>query len=68
MTLFSCLVSALAMSSCLWVALATLALLTISILAMASCLCAPAVTLAMRVISPLPVSTSRSRDWTLLRR
>ena len=30
-------------------------------------LCAEA-TLAMRVISPLPVSTSRSRDWTLLRR
>ena len=25
-------------------------------------------TLAMRVISPLPVSTSRSRNWTLLRR
>ena len=68
MTLFSCLVSALAMSSCLWVAVATLALLTISILAMSSSLWARAATLAMRVISPLPVSTSRSRNWTLLRR
>ena len=68
MTLFSCLVSLLAMSSCLWVAVATLALLTISILAMSSSLCARAATRAMRVISPLPVSTSRSRDWTLLRR
>ena len=47
---------------------ATLALLTISILAMSSSLCVRAATLAMRVISPLPVSTSRSRDWTLLRR
>ena len=68
MTLFSCLVSLLAMSSYLWVAVAPLALLTISILAMSSSLCARAATLAMRVISPLPVSTSRSRDWTLLRR
>ena len=68
MTLFSYLISLRAMSSCLWVAVATLALLTISIRAMSSFLCARAATLAMRVISPLPVSTSRSRDWTLLRR
>ena len=68
MTLFSDLVSPLAMSSSFWVAVATLALLTISILAMSSSLCARAATLAMRVISPLPVSTSRSRYWTLLRR
>ena len=45
-----------------------LALLTISILAMSSSFCARAGTLAMLVISPLPVSTSRSRDWTLLPR
>ena len=68
MTLFSDLVSPLAMSSSFWVAVATPALLTISILAMSSSLCARAATLAMRVISPLPVSTSRSRNWTLLRR
>ena len=68
MTLFSCLVPPLAMSSCLWVAVATLALLTISILAMSSSFCARAATLAMQVVSPLPLSTSRSRDWTLLRR
>ena len=68
MTLFSDLVSPLAMSSSLWVAVATLALLTISILEMSSSLCARAATLAMRVISPLPVSTSRLRNWTLLRR
>ena len=66
MTLFSDLVSPLAMYSCLRVAVATLALLTISILAMSSSLCARVATLAMRVISPLPVSTSRSRNWTLL--
>ena len=65
MTLFSDLVSPLAMSSTFWVAVATLALLTISILAMSSSLCARAATLAMRVISRLPVSTSRSRYWTL---
>ena len=59
---------ALAMSSCPPVAVATLALLTISILAMSSSFCARAATLAMQVVSPLPVSTSRSRDWTLLRR
>ena len=40
MTLFSCLVSPLAMSSCFWVAVATLALLTISILVMSSSFCA----------------------------
>ena len=68
MTLFSSLVSPLAMSSSLWAAVATLAILTISVLAMSSSFCAPAATLAMRIISPLPVSTSRSRDWTLLRR
>ena len=68
MTLFSDLVSPLAMSSSFWVAVATLALLTISILVMSSYLCARAATLAMRVISLLPVSTSRSRNWTLLRR
>ena len=68
MTLFSDLVLPLAMSSSFWVAVATLALLTISILAMFSSLCARAATLAMPVISPLPVSTSRSRNGTLLRR
>ena len=31
-------------------------------------LCAPAATLAMRIMSLFPVSTSRSRAWTLLRR
>ena len=67
MTLFSDLVSPLAMSSSFWVAAATLALLTISILAMSSSLFARTATLAMRVISLLPVSTSRSRNWTLLR-
>ena len=40
----------------------------VSPLAMSSSLCARAATLAMRVISPLPVSTSCSRNWTLLRR
>ena len=49
-------------------AMVTPALLTTSILAMSSSLCARAATLAIRVISPLPVSTSRSRNWTLLRR
>ena len=39
-----------------------------SALAMSSSLCARAATSEMRVISPLPVSTSRSRNWTLLRR
>ena len=68
MTLFSSLVSPLAMSSSLWAAVATLAMLTLSVLAMSSYFCAPATTLAMRIISPLPVSTSRSRVWTLLRR
>ena len=68
MTLFSSLVSPLAMSSSLWAAVATLAILTISVLAMSSSFYAPAATLGMRIISPLPVSTSRSRDWTLLRR
>ena len=68
MTLFSSLVSPLAMSSSLWAAVATLAILTISVLAMSSSFCAPGATLAMRIILPLPVSTSRSRDWTLLRR
>ena len=58
----------MAMSSSPWAAVATLAILTISILAMSSSFCAPAATLAMRVILPLPVSTSRSRDWTLLQR
>ena len=40
----------------------------VSALAMSSSLCARAATSEMRVISPLPVSTSRSRNWTLLRR
>ena len=40
----------------------------VSALAISSSLCARAATPAMRVISPLPVSTSRSRNWTLLRR
>ena len=40
----------------------------VSPLAMSSSLYARAATLAMRVISPLPVSTSRSRNWTVLRR
>ena len=40
----------------------------VSALAMSSSFCARAATLEMRAISPLPVSTSHSRDWTLLRR
>ena len=68
MTLFSSLVSPLVMSSSLWGAVATLAILTISVSAMSSSFCAPAATLAMRIISLLPVSTSGSRAWTLLRR
>ena len=40
----------------------------ISALAMSSSVCARAATLEMRVISPLPVSTSHSREKTLLRR
>ena len=68
MTLFSSLVTPLAMSSSLWAAVATLAILTISVLAMSSSFCAPAAPLAMRIISLLPVSTSRLRAWTLLRR
>ena len=40
----------------------------VSALAMSSSLCARAATSEMRVISPVPVSTSRSRNWTLLRR
>ena len=65
MTLFSSLVSPLAMSSSLWAVVATLAILIISVLAMSSSLCAPAGTLAMRIISLFPVSTSRSRAWTV---
>ena len=40
----------------------------VSALAMSSYFCARAATLEMRAILPLPVSTSRSRNWTLLRR
>ena len=40
----------------------------VSALAMSSSLCAREATLEMRVISPLPVSTSHSRKWILLRR
>ena len=68
MSLFSRLVSPLAMSSSLWAAVATLAILTISVWAMSSSFCAPAATLAIGIISLLPVSTSRSGAWTLLRR
>ena len=40
----------------------------VSALAMSSSFCARAATLEMRAISPLPVSTSSSSNWTLLRR
>ena len=40
----------------------------VSALAMSSSFCARAATLEMRPISPLPVSTSHSREKTLLRR
>ena len=46
----------------------SLAILIISVVAMSSSFCAPTATLAMRIISLLPVSTSRSRASTLLRR
>ena len=40
----------------------------VSALAMSSSFCARAATLEMRAISLLPVSTSSSSNWTLLRR
>ena len=40
----------------------------VSALTMSSFFCARAATLEMRAISPLPVSTSSSSNWTLLRR